>query len=301
MPGTRVKRRFASSPSSPDPLIGAHESIAGGIHRAFERAASVGCRTLQVFTKNSNQWRAKPLSGEDIENYKTVFSESSIAPVVAHDSYLINLCARDPAVLRKSREAFVDELVRCEVLGIPYLNFHPGAHLGLGEEEGIKKIIESLDESHARTPGSPVLSVIETTAGQGSTVGYRFEHLKMIIDGVAEPSRMAVCIDTCHIFAAGYDISTEPGYRSTMEEFDAIVGLPTLVAIHVNDSKKGLGSRVDRHEHIGKGAIGRRGFAFIMQDDRLANIPKILETPKGEDLREDRMNLALLRRLAVKR
>lgn len=293
-----MKKKKVTKSTSPDPLIGAHESIAGGVHRAFERAASVGCRTLQVFTKNSNQWRAKPLSGEDIQNYKTVSSESSIGPVIAHDSYLINLCARDPAILKKSKEAFIDELERCRMLGIPYLNFHPGAHMGAGEEEGIKLIIDSLNEAHVQTPVSPVLSVIETTAGQGSAIGYRFEHLRKIIDGVEAPGRMAVCIDTCHIFAAGYDISTEAGYRATMEEFDAVVGLARLVAIHVNDSKKGLGSKVDRHEHIGKGAIGRGGFACIMQDERLEKIPKILETPKGEDLREDRMNLGVLRRLA---
>ncbi|MBI1802969.1 MAG: deoxyribonuclease IV [Ignavibacteriae bacterium] len=284
---------------STKPLIGAHQSIAGGIHKAFERAKQVGCTALQVFTKNSNQWNAKPLTDEDIASYKMAASKSTIiAPVVAHDSYLINLCAKDTALLQRSRRAFVDELKRCEALGIPYLNFHPGAHTGQGEEEGITRIIESLNWAHEETKGFKVKSVLETTAGQGSAIGYRFEHLQQIIDGVDEPERMAVCIDTCHIFAAGYDISTEKGYDETMKEFDAIIGLERLAAIHTNDSKKPLGSRVDRHEHIGKGAIGELGFRMLMQDERLANIPKILETPKGEDLKEDKMNLSVLRKLA---
>lgn len=281
-----------------DPLIGAHESVAGGVYKAFERAHRAGCRTLQVFTKNSNQWRAKPLSDDDIASYKTAASKSTVRPVVAHDSYLINLCATDRSILKKSREAFTDELRRCEALGIPFLNFHPGSHMGAGEEEGIKKIIESLNQSHEQTAGFRVWSVIEATAGQGTAVGYRFEHLKAIMDGVEDPGRMGVCIDTCHIFAAGYDISGREGYEKTITEFDRIVGLKNLVAFHVNDSKKPLGSRVDRHEHIGKGEIGREGFRCFMMDERFARIPKILETPKGEDLKEDRMNLAVLRRLA---
>lgn len=283
-----------------EPLLGAHESIAGGIHRAFERGESVGCRTLQVFTKNNNQWHGKPLTDDDVANYKNAQSKSNIAPVVAHDSYLINLCAVDNAILLKSREAFVDELKRCEMLGIPYLNFHPGSHIGKGEEEGIKLIIESLNIAHEQTKDFRVLSVLETTAGQGTAIGYRFEHLRKIIDGVEEPERMAVCIDTCHIFAAGYDISNEVGYERTMQEFDDVIGLKRLVAFHVNDSKKPLGSRVDRHEHIGKGTIGLDGFRFLMQDSRLIHIPKILETQKSEDLEEDRMNLSVLKRLAVR-
>ncbi len=281
-----------------DPLVGAHESIAGGVYTAFDRAKRAGCRTLQVFTKNSNQWLAKPLSAEDIENYKSASSKSTIRPVIAHDSYLINLCAADRSILRKSREAFIDELGRCEALGIPFLNFHPGAHMGRGEGDGIKRIIESLDHAHDQTRGFAVKSVLETTAGQGTVMGSRFEHLKAIIDGVQNPERMKVCIDTCHIFAAGYDISNPEGYEKTMKEFDEIVGLNNLVAFHVNDSKGGLGSHLDRHEHIAKGQIGRKGFRCLMRDERMGGVPKILETPKGEDLKEDRMNLALLRRLA---
>jgi len=286
-----------STPAKHDLLIGAHESIAGGIHLAFERAENIGCRVLQVFTKSSNQWYAKPLGDGDIANYKTAASKSSIKHVIAHDSYLINLCGVNPEILKKSREAFLDELKRCEALGIPYLNFHPGSHMGAGEKEGIRGIIDSLNWAHEQTKNFCVLSVLETTAGQGSAIGYRFDQLREIIDGVDEPERMAVCIDTCHIFAAGYDISTEEGFEKTFKEFDKIIGLKRLVAFHVNDSKKGLGSKVDRHEHIGKGMIGKDGFRFLMQDSRFASIPKILETPKGEDLKEDKMNLAVLRKL----
>lgn len=286
--------------SQHDPLVGAHESIAGGVHTAFERGIRAGCRALQVFTKNSNQWRSKPLSDADIANYKTAASESTLGPVIAHDSYLINLCAKDPAILEKSREAFIDEIRRCDALGIPYLNFHPGAHMGRGEEEGIALIAESLDEAHAATAGSATMSVLETTAGQGSAIGYSFEHLRAIMDRVRDPGRMGVCLDTCHVFAAGYDISTPKGYEETMRLFDEIIGLRHLVAIHANDSKKPLGSRVDRHEHIGKGAIGEAGFRCLMRDERLAMVPKILETPKGDDLEEDRVNLAVLRRLAAR-
>ena len=287
--------------SNLEPLIGAHQSIAGGVHTAFERAERAGCVTLQVFVKNNNRWKGKPLTEEDIASYKTAASKSNIGPVVAHSCYLINLCATDRAILKKSREAFVDELQRCAALGIRYFNFHPGAHLGAGEKEGIKRIIESLNLIHDRTPNDDVLSVLETTAGQGSAIGYRFEHLREIIDGVDDPERMAVCIDTCHIFAAGYDLRTEKEYEKTMNQFAEIVGLGRLAAIHSNDSKRELGSRIDRHEHIGKGAIGNAGFRLLMRDHRLELIPKILETPKGENLREDRINLKLLRRLSAQR
>lgn len=285
-------------PAADQPLIGAHESIAGGIHTAFERAESIGCRALQVFTKNASQWLGKPLSEEDIANYKRAASESTIRHVVAHSSYLINLCSADPDIQKKSRASFLDEIRRCESLGIPYYNFHPGAHMQRGEEEGIRCLVGALDSIHDETKDFRTLSVLETTAGQGSVIGYRFEQLREIIDRVKHPGRMAVCIDTCHIFAAGYDISTEEGYESTMKAFDDIIGIDRLVAIHVNDSKKELGTKRDRHEHIGKGFIGKTGFRCIMKDERLRGIPKILETPKDEDLKEDRMNLAMLRKLA---
>jgi deoxyribonuclease-4 len=291
---TRSKNQKIEKSQKRNPLLGAHMSIAGGVHTAVDRATSIGCTALQVFTKNNNQWNGKPFSDNDINLYRQKISAAGITPVVSHDSYLINLCASNPEILKKSRAAFIDELERCEQLGIPLLNFHPGSHLGAGDGEGIKKICESLNVAHDATKGFAVKSVLETTAGQGSNVGYRFEHLRAIIDGVEKPERMAVCIDTCHIFAAGYDIATEKGFEETFDEFDNIIGLARLAAFHLNDSKKGLGSRVDRHEHIGKGAIGLEGFRLLMNDERFTRIPKILETPKSEDLHEDVENIAVL-------
>ncbi len=275
-------------------LLGSHMSIGGGVHTAFDRAAGIGCTAMQVFTKNSNQWKAAPPTEEDTQNYKTAQAKARITHVVAHAAYLINLCATKPATLAMSRNAFMDELQRCKAFGISALVIHPGSHVGAGEEEGIKRIAESINIVHEKTPDFKVLTALETTAGQGSAVGYRFEQLRGIIDRVDEKSRMAVCLDTCHIFAAGYDISTEDGWNDTLEKFDSVIGLKHLVAIHVNDSKKALNSRVDRHDHIGKGLIGLTGFSMLMNDSRLSHIPKILETEKSEDLREDIENMRVL-------
>ncbi len=281
-------------------LLGAHMSIAGGVPTAVERAMKIGCTTMQMFVKNNTQWKGKPLSEDDISTYKKLLSESSIDPVVVHDTYLINLAATDKRILQKSRAALKDELDRAEALGVAYLNFHPGSHIGAGEREGIKRIAESLNIIHEQTQGYNVKSVLETTAGQGTAIGYRFEQLRAIIDGVDEKERMAVCVDTCHVFAAGYDISTVEGYEATFREFDEVIGLDRLVAFHVNDSKRELGSHVDRHEHIGKGKIGKAGFRYLMNDERFRNIPKILETPKGPEMKEDVRNMRVLRGL-VKR
>ncbi len=278
-------------------LLGAHMSTEGGVHTAFERGTRIGCTTMQVFVKNNNQWAGKPQSEHDISLYKSEKAKSAIAPVVAHAAYLINLCSTNAGVLKKSRTAFEDELKRCEGFGIEALIFHPGAHLGAGEEEGIKRIAELLNLVHQRTKGFRVLSTLECTAGQGSAIGYRFEHLRDIINLVDEKERLAVCLDTCHLFAAGYNIGTEEGWNDTISQFDKIVGLDRLVAIHTNDSKKELGSRVDRHEHIGKGMIGLTGFRMLMNDERLAHIPKLLETPKSEDMHEDVENMDLLKSL----
>jgi deoxyribonuclease IV len=272
-------------------------SIAGGVHTAIERGNQIGCTTIQMFVKNNNQWRGKPLAESNISTYKDLLAKSSIGPVVVHDTYLINLCAKNKIILRKSRAALKDELDRCELLGVPYLNFHPGAHVGQGEDDGIKIIAESLNSIHEQTKGYRVKSVIETTAGQGTAIGYRFEHIRKIIDAVADKERMAVCVDTCHVFAAGYDLTTEEGYLRTFEEFDALIGLNRLVAFHVNDSKREFGSRVDRHEHIGKGYIGLSGFRFLMNDERFQNIAKILETEKGPDMKEDIENMKVLKNL----
>ncbi|MEJ5305634.1 MAG: deoxyribonuclease IV [Ignavibacteria bacterium] len=281
-------------------LLGAHTSIAGGVDKAVERAARIGCTTFQLFTKNSNQWYAKPLNEQVIQNYKRLIKLKNLKPVIAHDSYLINLCAKDKSILKKSREAFIDELNRCELLGIDYLNFHPGSHMGMGELDGIKLIAESINIAHDKTKGYKVKSMIETTAGQGTSIGFKFEQIRKIIDLVEDKKRLAVCVDTCHIFAAGYDIRTEKGYEKTFQEFDEVIGLKYLKAFHLNDSKKGLGERVDRHEHIGKGKIGLNGFRFIMNDERFFSIPKILETPKGEDMKEDIINMRKLLRLVKK-
>ncbi|MCR4418085.1 MAG: deoxyribonuclease IV [Ignavibacteria bacterium] len=278
-------------------LLGAHTSIAGGVDKAVERAARIGCTTFQLFTKNSNQWYAKPLNEQVIQNYKRLIKLKNLKPVIAHDSYLINLCAKDKSILKKSREAFIDELNRCELLGIDYLNFHPGSHMGMGELDGIKLIAESINIAHDKTKGYKVKSMIETTAGQGTSIGFKFEQIRKIIDLVEDKKRLAVCVDTCHIFAAGYDIRTEKVYEKTFQEFDEVIGLKYLKAFHMNDSKKGLGERVDRHEHIGKGKIGLNGFRFIMNDERFISIPKILETPKGEDMKEDIINMRKLLRL----
>ncbi len=278
-------------------LLGAHTSIAGGVSKAVELAEKLGFAAMQIFTKNNNRWAAKPLDEKEIERYKTLLAESNIKFVVSHDSYLINLCAKNPVNLQKSRDAFVDELERCEALEIEFLNFHPGAHGGQGEEYGIKMIAESLNLAHQKTKGFKVSSMLETTAGQGTNLGYTFEHLAKIIELVEEPERMSVCIDTAHIFAAGYNIKDETEYEKVIDDFDAIIGLNKLQCFHMNDSKKELGSRVDRHEHIGKGFIGLEGFRNIMNDKRIERVPKILETPKGKEQLEDLENLEVLRSL----
>ncbi len=278
-------------------LLGAHTSIAGGVSKSVERAEKLGFTAMQIFTKNNNRWTAKPLEESEILRFQELMKTSSVKFVVSHDSYLINLCAANKDNLEKSREAFVDELRRCELLGIPFLNFHPGAHGGQGESEGIKLIAESINIAHERTKNYNVKSMLELTAGQGTNLGYRFEHIAEIIELVEEKERMAVCIDTAHIFAAGYDLRSEEAYEKTIGEFDEIIGLERLKCMHMNDSKKELGSRVDRHEHIGKGFIGLEGFANIMNDKRLENVPKILETPKGKEQLEDIENLNVLKSL----
>lgn len=280
-------------------LLGSHTSVSGGIHTAFERAASIGCTTMQVFVKNANQWYGKPCTNDDVSKYHEAESQTHIHPVIAHAAYLINLCASNPAIRTKSREGFLDELRRCEMLGIKALVVHPGAHVGTGEDEGIKCIAESLNAVHEQTNNFRTLSTLETTAGQGTTLGYRFEHLRRIIDLVEDKARVAVCIDTCHLFAAGYPVHTREGWEATMREFDQIIGLDRLVAIHVNDSMKPFGSKRDRHEHIGKGVMGLDGFRALMNDERLVSVPKILETDKSEDLHEDVENMSVLKALVV--
>ena len=281
-----------------DLLIGAHQSIAGGTPRAVERGLAAGCRVVQIFVKNNNRWVGKTIDEAEAREFRQAKRRARFAHVAAHTSYLINLASPSSDLRRQSVASLADEILRCHALGIRDLVLHPGAHCGEGESSGIARIASSLDEAFARTAETRVRILLETAAGAGSCVGHRFEHLRDILGAVRNRRRVAVCFDTCHVHAAGYDLTSENGYAETIAAFDRTVGLRRLAAIHVNDSKRERGSRVDRHEHIGKGRIGRRGFRNLMTDARLAAIPKFLETPKDETLDLDRKNLATLRRLA---
>lgn len=278
-------------------LLGAHTSIAGGVSKAVDLAQKLKFTAMQIFSKNNNRWNSKPLDENEINSFKLKLAESDIKFVVVHDSYLINLCSPKKELLLKSRKAFISELERCELLDIPFLNFHPGAHVGMGVDRGIELIAESLNIIHESTKSFKVGSMLELTAGQGTVIGCRFEQIRKIIDLVERKDRISVCIDTAHIFAAGYDIRDKRSYNKVIKEFNDIIGFDYLKCLHMNDSRKELGSRVDRHEHIGKGFIGRKGFTNIMNDKRIAHIPKILETPKGKEQLEDLRNLRVLRSL----
>lgn len=278
-------------------MLGAHVSIAGGLHHAPHNGKAATCEVVQIFTRPRNQWRAKKLLSRDVEKFRIAQEETAVQVVCAHDSYLINLASPDKGLFRKSCSALLEEMKRCDLLGIPILVAHPGSHMGCGEARGLKRIAEGLNRIFERSPGGKVKICLETTAGQGSALGYRFEHLAAILDHVEHDDRLDVCLDTCHIFTAGYPIKTRAGYRATMKAFDDALGLGRLRVIHMNDSKRGLGSRIDRHEHIGRGCIGTSPFGFFLNDRRLANIPKILETPKASP-RDDRRNLRRLRALA---
>jgi deoxyribonuclease-4 len=277
--------------------LGAHESIAGGLYKAFDRAASVGCESLQIFVKPNRNWAVKELTEEDISLFRAKAEETGIQPVVAHASYLLNLATPDEELWVRSRDMLVTELERCEALGIPYLVLHPGSHVDSGEEAGMAKIARALGEVHAATRGFSAQVLLETTAGQGTSLGSSFEQLAWLMEHAASGERLGACFDTCHIFAAGYEMRTEEGYGRTMDDFDRIVGLDRLRALHLNDCKGELGSRKDRHAHIGQGEIGLEGFRLLVNDTRLGGRPGLLETPKGDDLAEDRMNLATLRSL----
>ncbi len=260
-------------------FVGAHVSIAGGVENAPLNAEKIGASALAMFTKNQRQWKAKPLAEENIRRFQANLKDVGISPehCLPHDSYLINLGHPQEEKRQKSLDAFVDEMRRCHALGLGKLNFHPGSHLNeISETECIDNIVQSLNSALAGTEG--VKAVIENTAGQGSNIGYRFEHIAAIIQGVDDKSRVGACIDTCHAFAAGYDLRTRDAYEATMEEFERMVGFRYLCGAHLNDAKKGLGSRVDRHHSLGKGEIGLDAFRFIMNDARFDNIPLILET-----------------------
>jgi deoxyribonuclease-4 len=278
------------------PLLGAHMSIAGGMHLAFERGMKAGCRTIQVFLKNASQWRARPLGAEDRRLWLDWQEKSGIRPVLAHSSYLINLGSPDSALRAKSMNALVEELERANFLGVPALILHPGAHMGAGEDAGIAAIAESLDKVLERVP-PPITILLENTAGMGSSIGHSFQQLAAILNRMRQSGRIGFCLDTCHLFAAGYDIRTDEGYASTLGDFKRLIGIRKIRAFHVNDCLKPLGCRVDRHTHIGQGFLGLHAFRCLLMDARFAGIPKILETPKGKDFAEDLMNLATLRSL----
>jgi len=280
-------------------------SIAGGVAQALWRGKESGCDVIQLFTKNANQWRAKRLGPDAIEAFHQARNETGIRPVAAHDSYLINLASPDEELYARSQEALWEEIQRAEVLGIPYLVMHPGSHRGSGEQEGLYRIARGINLLHYRGQNMPdmdmtVKILLETTAGQGNTLGYRFEHFARVIGMIEEDERVGVCLDTSHCFAAGYAIGTPEGYESTMEEFHRIIGLDRLRLIHLNDAKAALGTRVDRHEHIGQGHLGLEPFRLLLQDPRLTHLPFVLETPKGKDPAGedwDRVNLQVLRGL----
>lgn len=272
-------------------------SIEGGIENAPLRGKKAGCQVIQIFTKNNNRWNSRQLTDKDIRNFKENSIDTGVIPSASHTAYLINLASPNTEIYKKSLDAFFDEMVRAERLGLPYLIFHPGAHLGSGENTGLKKIADSINILLKKVSDFKLMLLLETTAGQGSHLGYKFEHLSKIIEMVNKKEKIGVCLDTCHIFAAGYDISNEYGYKKTFEDFNKIIGIDRLKAFHINDSKKGLGSRVDRHEHIGKGKIGLTAFKLLLNDAQFKNIPMILETPKGKTMREDRRNLSVLKGL----
>ncbi len=281
-------------------LIGAHMSVAGGVDRSVDRAVETGCRTMQIFTKNANRWTAPPLDPEAVIRFRSALAGSGVGPVVSHDSYLINLASPDPALRAKSRNAFLDEMERAGQLGLLGVVTHPGAHMGDGEEAGLDRIGTEVARVLAETSDSDVMILIENTAGQGSSLGWRFRHLARILELADGNERIGVCLDTCHLHAAGYDLTSEAAYRETLEEFDGLVGLNRLRVLHMNDSKNPPGSRVDRHTDIGAGTLGLEPFRYIMRDRRLAGIPKILETPKGDDpVAGDRRNLRTLEMLAA--
>lgn len=281
-------------------MFGSHLSIAGGLHKAIEAAEPLGMGTVQIFTKNQQQWRVPPLEADSITGWRGACERLGFCETVSHDSYLINLASPDAALRKKSIELFIEEIRRCDLLGIPYLVTHPGAHMGEGEARGVAAVAKSLDKIFKKTPKSSTLVCLESTAGQGTTLGHRLEHLAEIIDQCAAPERLAVCLDTAHLFAAGYDFRGRK-YARFIRELDATVGVERVRVWHLNDSKKALGSRVDRHEHIGHGTIGDEGFRPIVRDKRWKKIPKILETPKAaaDDGRPwDQINLERLQALA---
>lgn len=281
------------------PLLGAHKSIAGGYHNALLAAQELGCQCVQLFTKNNNQWAGKPISDQEAAVFRKLLRAAKLKLPMAHDSYLINLASPDAFLYRRSVDAFVEEVERAEKLGLTYLVTHPGTPTDGDEAAGLQRVAQALDEVHNRCPDHRVMVLLETTAGQGQSIGHRFEHLAAILERVKHPERVGVCLDTCHVFAAGYPLAPEKEYQATFKQFARLIGLKKLRAFHLNDSAKPQGSRVDRHANIGRGCLGLEPFRLLLNDRRFRRHPMVLETPKegpnGEDL--DVMNLKTLRRL----
>jgi len=281
---------------SANPLLGAHESVAGGLHLAFERIERVGGEALQVFTRNQRQWNPAELGVEEIELFRTAHEKSNGMPIASHASYLVNLATGKEELLEKSVHNLSLELTRCAQLGVPYVVLHPGSHGGDGVDVGLERFTRGLDMAIERG-GAAVQVLVETTAGQGTGLGSSFTELAYILENSKFPELLGVCVDTCHIFAAGYELRTADGYQATVAAMESSIGIDKIRFFHLNDSKKDLGCRVDRHEHIGKGAIGLSGFKNLLNDSRFAGLPMTLETPKGDSLAEDRENLQILRSL----
>ncbi|MBC2714432.1 MAG: deoxyribonuclease IV [Desulfobacteraceae bacterium] len=284
----------------PSLLLGAHFSIAKGLHKAILEAETYKCNTLQIFTKNAQTWKEKSLTEKEIKKFNATKEQTGIFQIISHTSYLINIAGPDKKKADMSCDALKQEIIRCGQLDIPYIVLHPGAHMGEGAAKGIKRIADNINFIFESTTRNSTRLLLETTAGQGTSIGHTFEQLAAIMDNVSDKTRIGVCLDTCHIFAAGYDISTKTGYEHTIRDFDDIISLKNLFVIHLNDTKKGCGTRVDRHEHIGDGFIGLDAFKFIINDSRLKDIPKILETPKLKNEQDaDTINLELLRNIQL--
>jgi deoxyribonuclease-4 len=290
-----MKRR---SKDPRDILLGAHFSIAGGLHKAVLTASEYGCTALQIFTKNATTWKERTLSHQEIERFNEVRELAAIQSICSHASYLINLASPESIKYDRSLKALENELLRSSLLSIPYVIMHPGSHMGAGEDKGLQRIAQGINTIFDRSPNITCRLLLEATAGQGSSLGHTFEQLARISDSVEAKERVGVCFDTCHVFAAGYDIRGKKAYQGTMQSLDRIIGIDRLCVIHLNDAKKGLAARVDRHEHIGEGKIGIDAFGFIMNDARLKTVPKILETPKKKgSIDYDQINLNRLRAL----